>query len=672
MQQKPYDINMASLSRRYPLLARAIHELKDDGTVRVSKNAKNMPYCTIRTPDGAEWLPHDKSEPQLEGESFARVEIGATSKHANIILIYGLGLGYQFESIFNRYNAPGAIFIVIENNLQLFKKYVENKIVFMNNPQGQQVGVLFDMPNVHFLIGLPHDELYNMLFDILHFSSGSVFSTFEIIEHPVLIRFNKPYYKPINDIVSRVCYDIRSSFGNDPEDSWLGMDHMLQNTDLICESPGIITLKDKFKDFPALIVATGPSLNKNIHLINKFKNKAVIFGADASINTFMKYVNEDGEREPIVPDMVTSLERSPTTHRHFAQIPKENWGPLLDTFLCACPVVRPDVYDNWHGKYCMMYRDFSHFHWLGVDKGTLNTGKSVTNLAWKVAEYMGCNPIILAGQDLAFARDGQTHVKGATHASEGLKKSPLIQQKVTIMGYDGQPIESLDTWVGMKKRFEYDISRNPEIFCINATEGGALIEGSYQMPLQEVLDLLSEERPVKKLLDEYMPKPTPEQIASDKETIKSRIDRGYIYINQGIKKIENITMIVEEAMKEMNAGRLPLNRYESFARTITMEKADLFNDDYCWYAMMHVMQSWIMGRDNILRACNDMYKGKELMATKLLKLYELFRGMKMLYEKVFNGTREMYYEHPSNPKALPNLQESPYTRELERLQTQKI
>jgi len=450
------------------------------------------------------------------------------------------------------------------------------------------------------------------------------------------------------------------------------MDHMLQNTDLICESPGIITLKDKFKDFPALIVATGPSLNKNIHLINKFKNKAVIFGADASINTFMKYVNEDGEREPIVPDMVTSLERSPTTHRHFAQIPKENWGPLLDTFLCACPVVRPDVYDNWHGKYCMMYRDFSHFHWLGVDKGTLNTGKSVTNLAWKVAEYMGCNPIILAGQDLAFARDGQTHVKGATHASEGLKKSPLIQQKVTIMGYDGQPIESLDTWVGMKKRFEYDISRNPEIFCINATEGGALIEGSYQMPLQEVLDLLSEERPVKKLLDEYMPKPTPEQIASDKETIKSRIDRGYIYINQGIKKIENITMIVEEAMKEMNAGRLPLNRYESFARTITMEKADLFNDDYCWYAMMHVMQSWIMGRDNILRACNDMYKGKELMATKLLKLYELFRGMKMLYEKVFNGTREMYYEHPSNPKALPNLQESPYTRELERLQTQKI
>ncbi len=445
------------------------------------------------------------------------------------------------------------------------------------------------------------------------------------------------------------------------------MDHMLQNTDLICQSPGIITLKDKFKDFPALIVATGPSLNKNIHLINKFKNKAVIFGADASVNTFMKYINGNGEPEPIIPDMVTSLERSPTTHRHFAQIPKENWEPLKDTFLCACPVVRPDVYENWHGKYCMMYRDFSHFHWLGVDKGTLNTGKSVTNLAWKIAEYMGCNPIILAGQDLAFARDGQTHVKGATHASEGLKKSPLIQQKAQIMGYDGKPIDSLDTWVGMKKRFEYDIARNPSIYCINATEGGALIEGTYQMPLQEVLDLLTETREVKKELDAYMPAPTPEEIERDKATITRNIDKGYIYLYHGLKKIDNIMNIIRGVMKELNAGRMPVNRYEAFAKNITMEKADLFNDDYCWYSMMHVMQSWIMGRDNVLRACNEQYHGKELMATKLLKLYEMFYGMKMLYELVQKGTKELYYDHPDHPRVVPDLQTAPYERELARL-----
>lgn len=667
MDSKQYQINMESIARRYPGLAKAVSELRDDGSVKIAKNKKNMPYCIVKGPDGVEWCLHDKEEPQLEGEAFARVEIASSVASANIILIYGLGLGYEFESIFNRYNTPGCQFIVIENNMQLFKKYVEEKIVFMHNPQGQRVGVIFDMPNVHFLVGLTHDDLYNTMFDILHFSSGSVFSTFEIIEHPVLIRFNKPYYKPINEIIARVCYDIRSSFGNDPEDSWLGMDHMLQNTDLICENPGIVTLKDKFKDFPALIVATGPSLNKNIHLINQFKGKAVVFAADASVNTFMKYVNDKGEKEPIIPDIVTSLERSPTTHRHFAQVPEENWELLKDTFLCACPVVRPDVYENWHGKYCIMYRDFSHFHWLGVDKGTLNTGKSVTNLAWKVAEYIGCNPIILAGQDLAFARDGQTHVKGATHASEGLKKSPLIQQRVTIMGYDDQPIESLDTWVGMKKRFEYDIARNPSIVCINATEGGAKIEGTYQMPLQEVLDLLVEERPVKQLLDEYMPIPTKEQADEARATMKRRIDKGYVYMNHGIAKLKNMILLVDDAIKEVNAGRMPLNRYEIFAKNITMDKADLFNDDYCWYAMMHVMQSWIMGRDNVLRACNNLYKGKELIATKLLKLYEMFRGMQMLYEKVFHGTREMYYEHPTKPKALPCLQTTPYERELEKL-----
>lgn len=667
-----YDINMASIRKRYPALANKISALSDDRSVKVYRNNKDMPFCIVKTDDGTEWVIHDKEHPDREGDAFASVEIAPSISSANIIVVYGLGLGYHFESIFNRFNAPGVQFIVVENNLQLFKKYIESKVVRMYSNTNHENGVLFDVPNIHFLVGMSHLELYNAAFDILHFSSGSVFSTFEIIEHPVLIRFNKQYFRPINGVLSRVCYDIRCSFGNDPEDSWSGVDHMLQNTDLICDTPGIISLKDKFKDFPALVVATGPSLNKNIHLINKFKNKAVIFAADASINSFMEYINAAGEHEPIVPDIVTSIERSSTTHRHFSQIADKHWPHLKDTFLCACPVVKPDVYANWRGRTCVVYRDFSHFHWLGVDKGILNTGKSVTNLAWRIAEYMGCNPIILAGQDLAFAKDGETHVRGATHARDGLKNSPLMHQRITVAGYYGEPVESLDTWVGMKNRFEYDIANNQSIYCIDATEGGALIEGTYRMPMQDVLDLLSEERNVAKELDAYMPIPTKEQADADRETIKHNIDKGYIYIHHGIGKLKSMEAEVASAMQAMVDGNLPINKYDTFARYITREKEDLLNDDYCWYAMMHVMQSWLMGRDNVLRACHIFYDGKELVASKLLKLYELFRGMRLLYEKVFNGIKEMYYVGGTGTKVLPCLQSTPYVRELERLKKEKV
>lgn len=664
--------NMLSISRRYPALAESLRHVKDDMSVTLIKKNPKAPTLSIKDGAGNVHLIHHDTKAVEESLTFVRGEVARENDKANIVVCFGLGLGYEFEALFNKYNAPMTQFIVIENNVQIFKKYVENKYVAMLGQDGKPMGNMFDMPNVHWVIGVGLDQMYNHIFDILHFSSGSVFTTFTFVEHPVLIRFNKAYYKPIIEIVNRVCYDIKSSFGNDPEDSWLGMDHMLQNTDLIASSPGIITLKDKFKDLPALIVATGPSLNKNIHLINKFKNKAVFFAADASVNTFMKYVNQNGIKEPIIPDMVTSLERSPTTHRHFAQVPPENWEPLRDTFLCACPVVRPDVYENWHGKYAMMYRDFSHFHWIGVDKGTLQTGKSVTNMAWKIAEYMGCNPIILAGQDLAFARDGQTHVKGADHASNGLKNSPLIQQKMTTMGYDGQPIETLDTWMGMKKRFEYDIAKNPNIWCINATEGGARIEGAIQMPLQEVLDLLTHEVDIKGRLDELMPKPTPEEIERDKKIIKERIDKGYVYLNWGINKIKDMMKLTESMMKDLINDDLPVQKYDHMAKLISNHKAELLNDTYCWYTMMHVMQSWLMGRDNILRSTNTVYKNrKELMASKLLKIYEMYEGLTILYNLVLKGTKEMYYDHPTEPKDLPDLQATPYERDVAALKKAK-
>jgi hypothetical protein len=55
------------------------------------------------------------------------------------------------------------------------------------------------------------------------------------------------------------------------------------------------------------------------------------------------------------------------------------------------------------------------------------------------------------------------------------------------------------------------------------------------------------------------------------------------------------------------------------------------------------------------------------MATKLLKLYEMFYGMKMLYELVQKGTKELYYDHPDHPRVVPDLQTAPYERELARL-----
>ncbi len=650
-----YKTNMEVLQQSNPLLAERLRLLKDDLTVKIIPNS-SAPSVTVADPSGKVWLIHDKKCPTQEAASFVNIEVGSGVEKAHIILIFGLGLGYEFEALFNKYMGPMTQFIVIENNIQLFKKFISTKVVTYSEKSGAAQGNILNCPNVHFLIDVPIGQIYNIMFDLLHHSSGSCFTTFNIVEHPVLIRFNKSYYKPIVAEVARACYDIKSSFGNDPEDSWLGMDHMLQNTDMIASNPGIIPLKDKFKGIPAMIVATGPSLNKNIHLINAMAEHCVFFAADASVNTFVK------QDVPIIPDMVCSLERSPTTKKHFTQIPEDKWKLLKNTFLCACPVVRPGVYNAWKGKYLNMYRDFAHFRWLHTDRGTLHTGKSVTNLAWKVAEYMGCNPIIMVGQDLAFARDGQTHVKGADHASNGLKNSPLIQAKLKCMGYDGKEIETLDTWVGMRKRFEYDIAKNPNIICINATEGGANIAGTFQMTLQECLDLLSEKVESRKKLDLLLPLPTEEQIEEDTKTMSKHIDGGYQYLCRAITVIDNILEYIREFMGTLAEGGVSSGEFMLWTTHVDKMKNELLNDQYSWFTMMHVIQSWLMGRDNVLRTIPSLYSGDEERACRTLRLYEMFVGLKILYKLVFNGTKENYYDRG---KTMPEMQDSIGKKQLE-------
>jgi len=86
-------------------------------------------------------------------------------------------------------------------------------------------------------------------------------------------------------------------------------------------------------------VATGPSLNKNIHLLKGLENKAVICAVDASLRVM--------RRHNLKPHLVTSLERVLPTAKLFEGLTKED---VEGVYLSACPVIRPETYANFPGK----------------------------------------------------------------------------------------------------------------------------------------------------------------------------------------------------------------------------------------------------------------------------------------------------------------------------------
>jgi hypothetical protein len=605
-----------------------------------------------RQPEQDDIIIHDLENPRLEAHNFVKGVVADDVKQANICVVLGLGMGYYLEALINEYGRTAPLFIVVENNLHLFKQYITH-VQPMVNVGGNTVS-LFDFQGIRFFVGVPPDEIYNAIYGTIQGFSRSSFSTFFFVEHPVLIRFNKEYYKPLIDEITRVCYDVRSSYGNDPEDSWFGVDNMLRNIDIIGKNAGVKETFEKFKGKPAIIVATGPSLNKNIHLLPKLKNKAVFFAADASLNTFFNYDKGD-----IRPEIVCSLERNLTTQRHFRQIKPEKKHLMNDMYLCACPVVKPELYDAWEGKHMVIYRDFAHFRWLDNDKGILNTGKSVTNMAFMVAYAMGCDPIILCGQDLAFAPDGKTHVKGADHASEGLKASPLMNQTTQVRGNNGQMLNSLDTWVGMLRRFEYDIAHYPDRTYINATEGGALIRGTQVMTLQEVMDkYMTEEFDVMGTLDGAMQKPSEEQAKADLERMDSQITKGIDYVKWGLKKINKVLSDMELAFDRISKDQMEDWELMDVLKYCEQVKNEILAHEMCFYTVMHVIQSWMMGRENVFAALPTYYRDRELGIAKGVRIFEYFYGMKILFEHIDNGIAENY----KSTEALQVMSESPYKK----------
>jgi hypothetical protein len=134
-------------------------------------------------------------------------------------------------------------------------------------------------------------------------------------------------------------------------------------------------------------------------------------------------------------------------------------------------------------------------------RGGLPAGATVAHLAFYLARYLGCDPIIFVGQDLAFT--GHVfYIPGVevhqTWRSEFnrfntleskeweriARNGPVLRK---IVGNDGEPVYSDELLFTYLEQFERDFA-GCSARIINATEGGARIRGSEAMPLRDALD----------------------------------------------------------------------------------------------------------------------------------------------------------------------------------------
>ena len=191
------------------------------------------------------------------------------------------------------------------------------------------------------------------------------------------------------------------------------------------------------------------------------------------------------QKHGIEPDFIITVDPHPLNYEHFKVINTEK----------ACLIAEIQshhmIQANYKGQMFVagqlpVLRGFGD---VVEDKGILESGGSVANNALTLAYKMGADPIVLVGQDLSYSRDGHSHAAGTNYENDvvtAVETGNMAYLKVKAN--DGGQVITGRNFYQFLCFFESWIRQKPDRDYINATEGGAFIEGTKIMTLREVLD----------------------------------------------------------------------------------------------------------------------------------------------------------------------------------------
>lgn len=371
------------------------------------------------------------------------------------------------------------------------------------------------------------------------------------------------------------------SKGNDPADALMGIEHALINLPVMLTRPSIVPIiKRGKKSRFAILVATGPSLSKQLPTLKKYADKATIISADSSYSILY----EAG----IKPDFVLSLERVEPTARFFDTDFGEFDKDII--FLLYC-LTHPKSTQNLlkRKKYFIMtQRGQSFTRYLELNEyGYIDGGMSVMNMAYNFALLLGFKDIILIGQDLAYSNTGESHPKNYMYKQKVNFDSTKLP-KATAYGGVGE-VFTTDTWTLFRSIFETSIAANKKsIRTYNATQGGARIEGAIEKPFLELCEKFLAKAKTK---GRYIKPKKPSRTKSSENMLKSyeKIKAGQHFLRNYIKAAKRTqkkleTLIYGKQKYTLNAINADIDALKRRMGGKKLKKIELFVNEMLYPA----------------------------------------------------------------------------------------
>ncbi|MDU7692824.1 MAG: motility associated factor glycosyltransferase family protein [Helicobacter sp.] len=524
-----YQKNLATLSRKDPNLFEMLCAIKPNEHFEIYINQSDLANFNIIKKTENDFIPLFNGTPI--DETLEKLQKFQEFSNHPYLYCYGLGNGIFYKMLLQ--NRAIKRVVVIEPELEIIF-IVLNLIDFSEEIQSDQLFLLdsnrANAPMINSLFQMEKkSKLYFKLYDLHIFNNF-----YEAYKNDILEK-NKTF---INVIEHNVI-----SIGNDATDALTGLKNHVLNLPFMLKSPTLLELVNNIKNTnTAIIISTGPSLNKQLDLLKDVQDYATLFSIDASFPIL--------HAAGIKPDLVFSLERVEASAKFYTKTPKEAQKGVIFALTSIVHEALRDSITDGISQFSMRPFGFTNAFNLH-DYGYIGIGMSAANMAYEMAVHGRFDNVIFIGQDLAFAPNGASHAKNAVYGDFEIAKK---DKKVFLEQYGGGGfVESNEIWQMFLKFFETDISQTPQINVINSTEGGARIKGTKEIPFREAIKLLSKNKkqPIKLRF------PTKREY---EKNIKSAFETCEDIIKYGLEKEAKITDVflkVAKFCEDLEAGQSP-------------------------------------------------------------------------------------------------------------------
>ncbi|WP_145447058.1 motility associated factor glycosyltransferase family protein [Mucisphaera calidilacus] len=396
---------------------------------------------------------------------------------AGCVVVMGFGLGHHVSSLVEQLG-PRTVLVVFEPDVGLLRAVFErvdhsatlaNGMVFIFDREDDRAGLTSRLERL----------------------GGVMTQGTQIVVHPASRSRHKDAFGAFSKTFAEALAYFRTTVATALVNSARTCRNLVNNLGHYVAGATVAELQGVAKGYAAVCVAAGPSLVRNVDLLRDpaVRSKLVIVTAQTALRPLLD--------RGIRPDFVTALDYSPICTRFYEDLPD-----LPDVTLVVEPKAHPRILEVYPGPVRVLSSDFNDvlIGDLKREIPPIRSGTTVAHLSFYLAQYLGCDPILLLGQDLGFS-DGLYYAPGtAVHKvwSSELSQFNSVemmewQRIVRMRGHltrtediHGRPMFTDEQMVTYLRQFERDFA-DAEQRVIDTTEGGQAKANTERMALAEAV-----------------------------------------------------------------------------------------------------------------------------------------------------------------------------------------